>query len=59
MDYLESHPEVLFSDLFGTLVKGKLSPLSYVDIAVYLKPDINFHRIKTANTGQAYRYLSN
>jgi predicted nucleotidyltransferase len=45
-DYLELHPKVLFAYLFGGLAKGKLQPLSDVDIAVYLAesislPDIN------------------
>jgi len=34
--YLHSHPKVVFSYLFGSLSKGKPSPLSDVDIAVYL-----------------------
>jgi len=36
-EYLESHPTVIFSYLFGSLSKGKPSPLSDVDIAVFLK----------------------
>ena len=35
--YLKSHPTVIFSYLFGSLSKGKPSPLSDVDIAVFLK----------------------
>ena len=35
--YLQSHPKVIFSYLFGSLSKGKPSPLSDVDIAVFLK----------------------
>ena len=35
--YLESHPKVLFSYLFGSLARGIPSPLSDVDIAIYLK----------------------
>ncbi len=35
-NYLESHPKVLFSYLFGSLAKGRPLPLSDVDIAVYL-----------------------
>ncbi len=34
--YLEGHPRVLFVYLFGGLAKGKPTPLSDVDIAVYL-----------------------
>ena len=39
--YLESHPKVLFSYLFGSLAKGSPLPLSDVDIAVYLADTIN------------------
>jgi predicted nucleotidyltransferase len=35
--YLHSHPKVIFSYLFGSLSKGKPSPLSDVDTAVFLK----------------------
>lgn len=34
--YLKSHSKALFAYLFGGLAKGKLTPLSDVDIAVYL-----------------------
>lgn len=40
--YLESHPKVLFSYFFGSLAKGTLSPLSDVDIAIFLKKGNNF-----------------
>ena len=39
--YLELHPKVIFSYLFGSLSKGKPSPLSDVDIAIYLKKGDN------------------
>lgn len=35
--YLESREEILFAYLFGSLSKGNASPLSDMDIAVYLK----------------------
>ena len=35
-EYLESHPRVVFSYLFGSLASGSPAPLSDVDIAVYL-----------------------
>ena len=35
-NYLAYHPKVLFAYLFGGLAKGKLQPLSDVDIAVYM-----------------------
>ena len=34
--YLQSHPQVVFAYLFGSLARGKLEPMSDVDIAVYL-----------------------
>ncbi len=35
--YLRSHKAILFAYLFGSLAQGKRSPLSDVDIAVFLK----------------------
>ena len=46
VDHLESHPEILFAYLFGSLAKAKTSPLSDVDIAVYLKPNASFAESK-------------
>ena len=37
VDYLESHPKILFAYLFGGLARGKPQPLSDVDIAIYLR----------------------
>ena len=37
--YLQSHEEVLFAYLFGSLAKGKPGPLSDIDIAVYLSTE--------------------
>ncbi|ODS31851.1 MAG: Nucleotidyltransferase domain protein [Candidatus Scalindua rubra] len=34
--YLDSHPKVIFAYLFGGLTKARCSPLSDVDIAVYI-----------------------
>lgn len=34
--YLQSRGDVVFAYLFGSLAKGKIAPLSDVDIAVYL-----------------------
>ena len=41
VDYLRSHPQILFAYLFGGLARGKPQPLSDVDIAVYLKQGEN------------------
>lgn len=37
VDYLESHPQIVFAYLFGGLARGKPQPLSDVDIAIYLR----------------------
>ena len=37
--YLQSHPKIIFSYLFGSLSKGEPSPLSDVDIAIFLKKE--------------------
>ncbi|MGD2100477.1 MAG: nucleotidyltransferase domain-containing protein [Desulfobacterales bacterium] len=37
LDYLETHPKIIFAYLFGGLAKHRPFPLSDVDIAVYLK----------------------
>ena len=34
-EYLNKHPKVVFAYLFGGLVRGRVSPLSDVDIAIY------------------------
>ncbi|HHV81932.1 TPA: nucleotidyltransferase domain-containing protein [bacterium] len=35
-DILERHPNIIFAYLFGGLAKGRISPVSDIDIAVYL-----------------------
>lgn len=37
--YFDTHPEVIFAYLFGGLARGRGTPLSDVDIAVYLSRD--------------------
>lgn len=34
-EYLNKHPKVVFAYLFGGLARGRISPLSDVDIAIY------------------------
>ena len=41
VNYLQSHPGVVFAYLFGGLARGKPQPLSDVDIAVYLNKGSN------------------
>ena len=50
--YLELHPKVIFSYLFGSLSKGKPSPLSDVDIAIYLKKGDNLAERKLEILGK-------
>jgi predicted nucleotidyltransferase len=57
IDYLEFHPNVLFSYLFGSLAKGKPSPLSDVDIAAYLKPGAHIVESKLAILGKLMEIL--
>ena len=40
--YLENNPKTVFAYLFGSLSKGAPSPLSDVDIAVYLADNLYF-----------------
>lgn len=45
-NFLENYPKVVFAYLFGSLTKGKVNPLSDIDIALYLKKGTNFTRVK-------------
>ena len=55
--YLELHPKVLFAYLFGGLAKGKLQPLSDVDIALYLAESISLPDIKLDILGNLINIL--
>lgn len=44
--FLENYPKVIFAYLFGSLAKGKINPLSDIDIALYLKRGANFSKEK-------------
>ena len=52
LDFLASHPKVVFSYLFGSLARRHPTPLSDVDIAVYLKPDTSFAESKLEILGE-------
>jgi predicted nucleotidyltransferase len=52
VDFLTSHPKVIFSYLFGSLARRQPLPLSDVDIAVYLKPGTNFAESKLEILGE-------
>ena len=56
-DYLESHPRVLFAYLFGGLAKGRLQPLSDVDLAVYLIESQSFSDLKLDILGKLMENL--
>jgi len=43
LTYLQAIPDILFAYLFGSFGRGKRSPLSDVDIAVYLKEPTDVH----------------
>jgi len=38
-NFLEDYSKVIFAYLFGSLTKGKVNPLSDIDIALYLKKE--------------------
>jgi len=44
--FLENYSKVVFAYLFGSLTKGKINPLSDIDIAIYFKKGTNFTREK-------------
>jgi predicted nucleotidyltransferase len=50
--FLTSHPKVVFSYLFGSLARRPPSPLSDVDIAVYLKTGDDFAESKLEILGE-------
>lgn len=43
---LEGHNNIVFAYLFGGLAKGRVSPISDIDIAVYLKDTENLLEVK-------------
>lgn len=50
--YLNSLPEVWFAYLFGGLAKGDPSPLSDLDLAIYLNPEENANERKLEILGK-------
>ena len=44
--YLRSRPAIIFTYLFGSFGRGKLLPLSDVDIAIFLKEPTDFQENK-------------
>lgn len=56
--YLGSHPKVVFAYLFGGLAKARCSPLSDVDIAVYLSHKSNVSQTKLEILGNLMGLLN-
>ena len=50
--YLQSHPQVVFAYLFGSLAKGKPTPLSDVDMAIFLTDGIDVAETKLEILGR-------
>jgi len=55
--YLKSRGDVLFAYIFGSLAKGEVSPLSDVDISVYLTEDADFVEKKMEILGKLIELL--
>ncbi len=51
-EYLNKHPKVVFAYLFGGLARGRVSPLSDVDIAIYLTDEADTTREKLEIMGK-------
>jgi len=56
-DYLNTHPKVIFAYLFGSFAKGKPSPISDVDIAVYLSEETDATQKKMEILGKLIELL--
>ncbi len=50
--FLQSRSEICFAYLFGSLVRGKPSPLSDVDIAIYLSENVDPYEKKLEILGK-------
>jgi len=56
-EYLNKHPRVLFAYLFGGLARGRVSPLSDVDIAIYLADGADIAQEKLEMLGKMNELL--
>ncbi|HHT9129116.1 MAG TPA: type VII toxin-antitoxin system MntA family adenylyltransferase antitoxin [Candidatus Wujingus californicus] len=56
-EYLNTHPKVVFAYLFGSIAKDKLSPLSDVDIAIYLSEESDIAQEKMETLGKLMELL--
>ena len=57
IDHLRSLPEINFAYLFGTLAKGKLLPLSDIDVAIYCREDTDINEKKLEILGKLMEIL--
>lgn len=55
--YLKAHPKVVFAYLFGGIARGKLTPLSDVDIAIYISKDADILEQKMEILGKLMEQL--
>ncbi len=56
-EYLDKHLKVVFAYLFGGLARGKVSPLSDVDIAIYMVEDAEITQEKLEILGKLNEIL--
>lgn len=56
-EYLDKHPKVVFAYLFGGLARGRVSPLSDVDIAIYMVEDAEITQEKLEILGKLNEIL--
>ncbi|HHT9137889.1 MAG: nucleotidyltransferase domain-containing protein [Candidatus Brocadiales bacterium] len=56
-EYLNKHPKVVFAYLFGGLARGKVLPLSDVDIAIYMAEDAEIAQEKLEILGKLNEFL--
>lgn len=56
-EYLDKHPKVVFAYLFGGLAWGRVSPLSDVDIAIYMAEDAEIAQEKLEILGKLNEIL--
>ena len=55
--YLEANPNVIFAYLFGGFARGKISPMSDIDIAVYLSENAETMQEKLNILGKLMEFL--
>lgn len=56
-EYLNKHPKMIFAYLFGGLARGRVSPLSDVDIAIYTADGANIVQDKLEILGKLNELL--